>query len=263
MSLKKKLTYQTIYKALENKKEILKKYDCIVGISRDWIIPATMLSYILHKPLFIANVDRIKKKVKINWKPYWNILIVDDVYRTWWTINTLKTKIKWDVLVLITDYPSKVDYRIFEEDFYYICEWEKEDESEKFNIGYDLDWVLCRDLRKWERRLTRFPKLMLWYKSRFKLLYRPVEDSIIITWRPESDREATINWLRKNWVYNRIEFCKGEFSIENSIKTKERGIRKFNLKKFYESSSYQAEKLQDCSERCLVLILNNNDKWKR
>jgi len=252
------ITYQEVYEKLESRKSELMKYDCIVGISRDWTVPATMLSYILHKPLFIANVNRVTKKVQINGKPFWKVLIVDDVYRTWWTVNTLRRKVKWDVLVLACDYNADIQYKIFNWKEFYIFEWEKADREETYEVWYDLDGILCRDLKKSEHRLTKFPKIWVWYRSKFKLLFKPPEDAVIITWRPECDEEITLKWLRKNWVYNRVQFNNAMPSFDTIIKNKVWWIKRFKIKTYYESEEAQVKEIQKQVKGCKVLLFKHS-----
>jgi hypoxanthine phosphoribosyltransferase len=253
------ITYQEVYKKLEKMRFDLMKYDCIVGISRDWIMPATMLSFILHKPLFIAKVDRKSGKVEINWKPFGKILIVDDVYRTWWTVNTLKRKVKWDVLVLACDYNADIQYKVFDWKEFYIFEWEKADWEETYEVWYDLDWILCRDLKKSEHRLTYFPKIWVWYRSKFKLLFKPPENAVIITWRPECDEEITLKWLRKNGVYNKVQFNNAMPSFETIVKNKVWWIKRFKIKTYYESEEAQVKEIQKQVKDCKVLLFKHTN----
>jgi len=259
MSLERKvISYQEVYEKLRELSPKLSDYNCIIWISRDWVVPASMLSYILQIPLFIANVNRWTGKVDINWKPFGKILIVDDGCRTWWTINTLRKKYNGDFLALVSDFPEKVDYRLYWGDVYYVFEWQLEEKLKTYEVGYDLDWVICRELNKYEKWLSKFPKLLEWRRNTLKVKFKPPKEAIILTWRPECDKEYTLKWLRKNWIYNRVDFNRAAPWVENSIISKIWWILEFWVKKYYESDEYQAKKISEWAKNCEVLVFNDN-----
>lgn len=130
------------------------------------------------------------------------------------------------------------------------------------SIGYDLDWVICRDLRPYEQRLTKCPVLLLRYKSFFKKLFTPQEDAVIITWRPIQDKKETIKRLRKNGINNEIYFNRWKPSTNNAIRTKELRIKALRLDKFYESDKKQAKQLKKLCPSCKILVFNHT-KWKK
>lgn len=122
-------------------------------------------------------------------------------------------------------------------------------------IGYDLDGVICPEVY-FDIKIMSLDEL---FNIRDLVLanFIPKKDSIIITGRPESDRDRTVKWLTKNnIVVDDIIFKPNEcpFSFDAIVKHKCDTINRLfskGLEMFIESEEKQVNYL---SKYCIVPI---------
>jgi len=257
------LSYKQIDELLDSVK--LPDYDYIVGIARDGVIPAVMLSLKKDTPLGFIIVDKVTEKIDIIPKIPRNakILFVDNTIRTGHTWDLIKKKYPNSQLLVLFADPDNAklaDYCILATTDWQITEYELSDYKTQFDVAYDLDGVICPDPKKWE---LFFIKHFNWYRilrrMTMPVLFRPEPNALIITGRPLEDSWYTVKWLRKNGINNKIVFSRFFEGYENIPKVKYGFLMHYGIKTYYESDKWIADELQKlCGDKVKIILLNNN-----
>lgn len=111
---------QELYNIIRNKTSLNNNFDCIIGVARGGVIPATLLAYKLNIPTFktiqIKSYDNNDNKIPTNFSSgtlplldelnkYNNILIVDDLVDTGKTLQAFKMLYEYlkDIVNLTTN----------------------------------------------------------------------------------------------------------------------------------------------------------------
>lgn len=95
-----KLTMQgvvkTSVKLIEQNKELFDKVDFIIGVSRGGLIPATLVSTKLNKPLITAYIDPQDNVYldRTEWLTAKHVVVIDDAVRTGKTIQKIKNLVQ-------------------------------------------------------------------------------------------------------------------------------------------------------------------------
>lgn len=265
--MNKLITLSDIIEKVHSYKDIFGKIDYVVGVARDGLIFAAVLSLELDIPLFIADVNRLTKQVKF-WpkKPKGIGLVADDVARTGSTLGLIVGKLHCKSILMFTDYPELTDYTLFASDgkTWYIPEWEFAIENRKFKTGYDLDGIICEDAPRWQRPFLWLGIFRYFSQLHRELAHRPNPDALIATGRIEADKKATQYWLKRHQIDNPVIYNKGEFTLENIIRTKEQAIKSHKVEMFFESDEFQAMELQSrCPGVSICWWRNGASEWKR
>ena len=69
-------------------------------------------------------------------------------------------------------------------------------------IGFDLDGVLCADMHKPENPTREQVLEIVQHRGKFRPLYYPKGDYVIITSRPNEDRQSTIEYIKEHFHQN-------------------------------------------------------------
>lgn len=121
-------------------------------------------------------------------------------------------------------------------------------------IGYDLDGVICKEPRYLPLLFRVSPKIGVFFRSIQPLLYFPIYPGVIVTGRPECDREITKKWLWSNQISYTELFMAKHPSYEETIKLKSETINRLRLSKFIESELEQIEELVELCPNCSFFL---------
>jgi hypothetical protein len=109
-------------------------------------------------------------------------------------------------------------------------------------IGYDLDGVICVEKSWWKIAYKLCYKIAVWFRDKHKPQFIPGGSFVIITNRPEEDREATVKWLYKYNIYPRSLLMSG-LASPLSASFKIDCIKSLGITKFVESDQEIARKI--------------------
>lgn len=102
-------------------------------------------------------------------------------------------------------------------------------------IGYDLDGVIANEPFYLPLVFKINVKIGIQLRYFQKVLYFPIKKGIIITGRPEEDREITEKWLTNNKVEYNTLLMSPTFSFDEIIKFKKEAINTLNITHYIES----------------------------
>lgn len=102
-------------------------------------------------------------------------------------------------------------------------------------IGYDLDGVIAVEKRWWNILYRTVPKVAVFLRDLYRARFVPSGKFVIVTNRPECDREATFRWLEKNDIRPMAVYF-SKVSDPFGYEFKEKCIRELKITKFFESS---------------------------
>lgn len=98
-------------------------------------------------------------------------------------------------------------------------------------IGFDLDGVICPDVR-WDGDVSEDGiKRLHNLRDNIYPIFVPHCDFVIITGRPEEDKERTMAWLEKNHIYpldiHFLKIDKTKWDIDTVVKHKSKWINHY------------------------------------
>lgn len=137
-------------------------------------------------------------------------------------------------------------------------------------VGFDLDGVIASDfplpkISKW--MFNWIPNLWACIiYSTAKCLRKPSGKFVIVTGRPEVDREITLRWLKKYSIEPEQVIMAKE--PRNGAGHKTEIINQLGITTFYESDLTQALQLQYSCPKCTVILVYDNtnikdaEKWQ-
>lgn len=210
-------TYQDLSMCIKkNLYKLPKNVDLIVGIPRSGMIPATMLSMILSRPLctlreFVSGdcKSTFTKRIKFS-NDIKSVLIVDDSISSGKTMFGVKELIKtfdlenrYTITYMVIyyktqDYSKFVDIALQKVDCPRLFQWNYLNHLFLQDAAFDLDGVLCQNPTKEENNDSdKYHEFILNAKPLFIPQYKI---PYIITSRLSKYESETREWLNKNNV---------------------------------------------------------------
>lgn len=263
----KLLTEDTIY-AL--KAFPVDEIDCVVGVSRSGLLPATIIATCLHTRLFAAFKEKIVEcpsgfrmiHDNVKDKMFKNVLVVDDSAVSGGSLLETAEKVMEEFKNIDKIYTcaiychtnalrSKIDFPVVHLPLPHIFEWNIMNSVYCPEMGIDFDGVLCPDVPV--EIVSDKQKHLEYIKNVKPLNFLPRRQPVkfIATGRPEEFREVTEWWLKKyNIKYERLYMYPGSIEerdknfLENVINFKIDIIKQSNVRFFLESDKIQAEGIQ-------------------
>lgn len=252
----------------------VEEFDGFVGIPRSGMIPATLLSVLLNKPLFSTVNDKIEilsctsphgGDRMDNFKgDITNLLFVDDTVHDGLALRRIKEKfgdVKTACVFVTKHSCDKVDYHSEILDPPHFLEWNF------FNSGYvrtamfDIDGIFCenvpRNVCQNEEDYINWISNVKPIKHRIPTLF---EASKLVTGRLEKYRDVTENWLKKhNFNYKELvmfptdrveERNKNHYQVVGNFKAE---IFKLSRQKYFvESEKEEALIIKENSTKTVV-----------
>lgn len=244
---------------------IPRKFDLVIGIPRNGMIPAELVG--IEHGVPVANVDTfINKTFRIHSTgtrkdKYENILLVDENVGTGRQMQAAKERLlKIDPkLKISTAAPFVTEAQAKNINYYYainkgtILATELDLIKTPLTVGClctDMDGVLCEDM---PIDIKEEDKESFIKNAKPNIIPRYAIETIA-TGRPEAYRSITEEWLKKNNViYNKLVMAQAD---EDGITTKVKVIRKDKPGTFWESDPFQSRMIF-LRTGCRVLCTEN------
>jgi len=212
---------QLIEDSIKFSKQINRDYDLIIGIPRSGMIPASIISFQLNKPLctiteFINNefINGFRMNNKNNIK---KVLIIDDSLSSGQELNKnlelvkyimIERNIIYDTCVIYSSNNTNLNLTYFYkiQPHPRVFQWNIMNHGHLSTAGVDIDGVLCYDPDFLEDDNKKMSNFILSAKP----LYIPtIKIHCLITNRLEKYRKETVEWLNNNNVkYNHLLMAK-------------------------------------------------------
>ncbi|EAZ82449.1 phosphoribosyltransferase family protein [Algoriphagus machipongonensis] len=201
--------------------------DLVVGVPRSGIIPATIISLLLHKPFvtlteFINEFEPIggMRTSGFQYRKK-NVLLVDDSINSGNAINQVKKSIslfhdidfKFAAIYSTPDASNKIDVFFEIVNSPRIFQWNVLNSWIYSKSCVDIDGVLCEDPTEYENDDSlNYIHFLLNAKPKY---IPPVPVDILVTNRLEKYRKETVIWLNKNGIkYNELHMSPHKSKIE-------------------------------------------------
>ena len=134
-------------------------------------------------------------------------------------------------------------------------------------IGYDLDGVICANSPKRDKPFIKqnskereeYSKKRITHCLTAKLMFRPIDDFVIITARKKEDEKiATFAWLKEhNLAPINVYFLTGVKTRENIIKFKAKIINDLQLIEFSDDDPKIVKGLSKLCKNTHIVLWNN------
>lgn len=251
-----------------------KNVDLVVGIPRSGLLPATMLSMYLNKPLvdfdgylsdrvFDVGATKKRRNVRIdsNNSGRRNVIIIDDSVRTGHQMTLCKQSVKelgrdrldnifWMSIFITPDSKKFVDLYLNVCKLPRIFEWNMMSSYELKFACMDIDDVIT-DMKNRNGKTIKH----------LEPLYIPkMTVNHLVTCRIESQREDTVNWLKKYGIkYNNLHMMNYKTIEErkrkgNHAQYKAEIYTKTKSRIFIESSLKQSRDIAKISKKPVICI---------
>lgn len=276
------ITYSELSSIIcKNLYKIPSDIDCIIGIPRSGMLPATIISLSLNLPLsdldsFVErryifktgntkNLELTNQKIKKLKK----VLIVDDSCNGGRAIREAKAKVEniKDINFLYLACIVTENSKTLVDIYFNVCplprlfEWNFMHSKQLSSSCVDIDGVLCTDPTKEQNDDGK--KYLNFIQSAPRNLMPTREIGCLVSCRLEKYRNETEYWLKKqNIIYKKLELMKYS-TKEERAKNGNHGIYKGNIYKsmknmtlFIESDSKQAKIISEISGKPVFCINN-------
>ena len=263
---------QTIKKRLHEIPDV----DCIVGIPRSGMLPASMIALYLNKPLMSledfkhgANSEYCTNRIKFSNKMIERILIVDDSVLSGHCINQIKKDIAsmgyLDILyaaVYVLESSKKyVDFWFEVCEHLRLFEWNIMDHSVLSSSCVDLNGVLCTDPTLEENDDgENYLKFIKTAKPKFIPQHKI---GSVVTCRLEKYRKETEEWLRQHNIKYAELYMMNYRNAEERRRDNQYSQYKANIfietgaNLFIESNAGQAEMIYLLTKKPVYCVGNN------
>lgn len=263
--------------------------DCVVGVGRSGVIPATTLACCLNTRLFAVFSSKKENRNQLveipcgyrmssknfNNEDFNAVLVIDDsavsggslLESTSYVKSVFSNKKVYSCAIYnhTSALKSEIDFPIVHLPLPHIFEWNIMNSVYVPEMGIDLDGVLCNDYPP-DLPMNDENHLEFIKNSKPKqFLPRREAVAFIATGRPEKFRKETEDWLKINKIkYNNLYMYPGSIEerdrnfFSNVVSFKESIIKKHRPKFFVESDYHQAIELQKrcVSINCRVICFN-------
>jgi len=226
-------------------------FDVVVGIPRSGLLPASIIANMLNKS--IASFEELQqgyafykghKTSVLNSK----ILLVDDYIYSGYSFDTYKNKIKRCIdvnniktMAIYSATDGKVDYVGKRINGRTIFEWNMLHKVYNFEVGFDLDGVLCNETNiAGNNNLKSYINAI---KNAKPFLIPSYTIPYIVTNRLEQFRDITENWLLENNVkFRQLIMWDNAWDNRNGkyVSSKIDMIKATQIKLFFESDNRTA-----------------------
>ncbi len=261
-------SYADLYRDVMAWSRDLPRFDCVVGVPRSGMLPATMLGKIWDVPVLTTDAfledwgcdrDLIQESMGRG-----GVFVVDDSYGTGKTLGEFRDRISasgWEGLVYGAVYSAPgatgLDYSYQTIQLPRLFEWNMFEHGHILkHSAWDIDGLLCPDPTleqnddgpKYEAFIRDAP---LWIKPGGHV-------ACIITARLEKYRAATVEWLtRKGIGYGELVMALYPNKVERAkirgvhARDKAYAYAARDLSLFYESEMAQAETIRDMTGKAV------------
>lgn len=126
-------------------------------------------------------------------------------------------------------------------------------------IGYDLDGVLITDMKlDWKNASQSEVNAVLRFRKEFPApIFTPKGDYVIITGRPVTDKEDTLEWVSSFLPNKPLHVYHDNLDMSNPHLYKARMINELGLRMFIESEKHQVEALTNLCPACKIVLFKD------
>lgn len=196
---------------IKSKLHLIPDVDCIVGVPRSGMLPASLIALYLSKPLISveqigSQSNRFTSRVPLNDMNIHKALVVDDSCFSGNAMNKVKDFLKsykniqfiYSAIYVTLASANKVDFYFDTVEQWRVWEWNIMDHLILESSCVDLDGVLCVDPTLEENDDGKnYLKFLATAKPKFIPTHRI---KAIVTCRLEKYRSATESWLQQHGV---------------------------------------------------------------
>lgn len=254
----------------EFRKTLSPDIDFVVGISRSGMLPASILAYHLHLPLWgvsrhtgIANMGHGVRLESRGWQEPSHILLIDDTVASGREMTACypivrerfpDAKITRAVIYARPSAIHAVDAFFAVYDGYHYLEYNFANAGHGSLGAWDMDGLICRDFTLDECRSMDVYRSAM---ASIVPLYLPkrLPIPLIVTARPESTRDITLDWLARHGVrVERLIMWPGKAHPPASevAPWKAKHYAESNLHLFVESDPEQAKTIADITGKAVL-----------
>ena len=242
------------------------KVDCIIGVARSGMTPATIVATMLHLPLFVlrepeGDIVNAGHGWRLGNKQFSKPLVIDDTSCSGQSLTKVKRVVKNNELnpeyaVVYYDKKSKepVDYFVRELPRPHVLEWNIANSVYSSTMLWDMDGVICEDCPNYVDDDEHYAKWL--DNAQPKCL--PLRSKIrIVTGRREMWRPQTEAWLAKHGVdAELIMHPDGERTGRSVIEHKAAAVRKYATGPvaMLESDKRQAVRIQELTGKSVWYV---------
>lgn len=126
-------------------------------------------------------------------------------------------------------------------------------------IGYDLDGVLITDMKlDWNSASQTEVDTILRFRKEFpEPIFTPKGDYVIITGRPATDKEDTLEWVSSFLSNKPLHVYHDNMDMSTPHLYKARMINELGLRVFIESEKHQVEVLTSLCPSCKIVLFKD------
>jgi len=242
------------------------KVDCIIGVARSGLTPATIVATLLHLPLFVlreseGDIVDAGHGWRLKAKQFQSPVVIDDTSCSGRSLGRIKKVVESSELtpkyaVVYYDRQSKesVDYFVKELPRPHVMEWNIANSVYSSQMLWDMDGVICEDCPNYISDDEHYAKWLDIAKPKCLPLRSKIR---IVTGRREMWRPQTEAWLARHGVQAElIMHPDGERTGESVIEHKANAVSKYATGPvaMLESDKQQAMRIQEITGKSVWYV---------
>lgn len=242
------------------------KADCIIGVARSGLTPATIVATMLHLPLLVlreseGDIVDAGHGWRLTAKDYKQPLVIDDTSCTGQSLSRIRKVVEKDgatpkYAVVYYDKQSKepVDYFVRELPRPHVLEWNIANSVYASQMLWDMDGVICEDCPNYIDDDDNYEK---WLPVAMPKCLPRRSKVRIVTGRREKWRPQTEAWLAKHGVVAElIMHPDGERTGKSVIEHKAAAVLKYATGPvaMLESDARQARRIQEITGKAIWYV---------